>query len=161
MIPVKNIYYMLSYAFQVLTEQGYKDVATEEFDNVADLCSAIICKGMSVQIKRGLLREYIENTDALSTLRGRLEIGESIKDQTLMKKQMVCSYDEFSANAYLNRIIKTTLLLLLKSDIPGNRKKDIRKILVFLMNVDELDLHQINWNITYNRNNRSYISINE
>ena len=24
MIPIKNIYYMLSYAFQVLNEQGYK-----------------------------------------------------------------------------------------------------------------------------------------
>lgn len=27
MIPIRNIYYMLAYAFQVLHEQGYKDVA--------------------------------------------------------------------------------------------------------------------------------------
>ena len=26
MIPIRNIYYMLAYAFQVLHEQGYKDV---------------------------------------------------------------------------------------------------------------------------------------
>ena len=38
MIRIQNIYYMLSYAFQVLNEQGYKQVATEEFDNVAELC---------------------------------------------------------------------------------------------------------------------------
>ena len=31
MIPVRNIYYMLAYAFQVLHEQGYKDVAAEGF----------------------------------------------------------------------------------------------------------------------------------
>ena len=31
MICVQNIYYMLSYAFQVLNEQGYKQVLTEEF----------------------------------------------------------------------------------------------------------------------------------
>ena len=36
-ILIKNIYYMLSYAFQVLNEQGYKQVATEEFENVAGL----------------------------------------------------------------------------------------------------------------------------
>ena len=54
MIRIQNIYYMLSYAFQVLNEQGYKQVATEEFDNVAELCAAILIKGVSLQIKRGL-----------------------------------------------------------------------------------------------------------
>ena len=35
MIPIRNIYHMLSYAFQVLNGQGYKQMATEEFHNVA------------------------------------------------------------------------------------------------------------------------------
>ena len=34
MIPIQNIYYMLAYAFDVLNAQGYKNVATEEFENV-------------------------------------------------------------------------------------------------------------------------------
>ena len=41
MVRVQNIYYMLAYAFRVLHEQGYKDVATEEFANAAELLSAI------------------------------------------------------------------------------------------------------------------------
>ena len=44
MIPIRNIYYMLSYAFQVLNEQGYRKIATEQFHNVADLCAAILIK---------------------------------------------------------------------------------------------------------------------
>ena len=59
MIRVQNVYYMLAYAFQVLHEQGYKNVATEEFDNVAELLAAILCRGVSVQIKRGLIRQYL------------------------------------------------------------------------------------------------------
>ena len=42
MIRIQNIYYMLSYAFQVLNEDGYKQVATEEFENAAELCTAIL-----------------------------------------------------------------------------------------------------------------------
>ena len=57
MIPIQNVYYMLSYAFQVLSEQGYKDIATEQFDNTAELCAAILTKGIVTQIKRGLGRE--------------------------------------------------------------------------------------------------------
>lgn len=51
MIKIKNIYYMLVYAFNVLNEEGYKKVGTEEFDNIADLLSAILVKGVSTQIK--------------------------------------------------------------------------------------------------------------
>lgn len=117
MIPIQNVYYMLSYAFQVLNEQGYKSLATEQFNNTAELCAAILAKGISIQLKRGLGREYIPQSEALSTLRGKLDISESIKTQTMLKKQMVCTYDEFSVNSRSNRIIKSTVELLLRSDI--------------------------------------------
>ena len=95
MIRIQNIYYMLAYAFQVLNEQGYKNIATEEFDNTAELCAAILARGISTQVKRGLGKEYIPQTEALSSLRGKLDISESIKTQTFLKKQMICSYDDF------------------------------------------------------------------
>ncbi|MBR3243269.1 MAG: 5-methylcytosine-specific restriction endonuclease system specificity protein McrC, partial [Parasporobacterium sp.] len=156
MIPIRNVYYMLSYAFQVLCEQGYKNIETEQFDNVAELCAAILSKGVSLQLKRGLGREYIENTESLSSLRGRIEISESIKTRSILKRQLVCLYDDFSENTYMNRIIKTTMELLLHADIAKARKKELRKLLVFFGNVDTLDIHAINWKIQYNRNNQTY-----
>ena len=156
MIPIRNIYYMLSYAFQVLSEQGYKNIETEQFDNVAELCAAILSKGISLQLKRGLGREYIETSESLSSVRGRIEISESIKTRSLLKRQLVCSYDDFSENSYMNRIIKTTMVLLLHADIAPLRKKELRKLLVYFGNVDLLDVHTINWKIQYNRNNQTY-----
>ena len=138
MIPIQNVYYMLYYAFQVLNEQGYKNVATEEFDSVADLCSAILIKGLSQLIKRGLMRDYIPQREPLSALRGKPEISETLKTNTMVKRQIVCSYDEFSENAYMNRIIKTTMLRLMTADIDRSRKKELKKLLVFLSNVQPL-----------------------
>lgn len=156
MIPIRNIYYMLSYAFRILNEQGYKSVETEQFDNVAELCAAILAKGVSSQLKRGLGRDYIENTKPLSALRGRVEISESIKTRSILKRQLVCSYDEFSENSYMNRIIKTTMELLLHSDVSKVRKKELRKLLMYFGEVEALDIHSINWRIQYNRNNQTY-----
>lgn len=156
MIPIRNIYYMLSYTFQVLNEQGYKNIETERFDNVAELCAAILSNGVSLQLKRGLGREYIENTESLSSQRGRIEISESIKTHSMLKRQLVCSYDDFSKNSYMNRIIKTTMKLLLHADIAKARKKELRKLLVFFGNVDLLDVYTINWKVQYNRNNQTY-----
>ena len=144
MIRVQNVYYMLAYAFQVLHEQGYKNVATEEFDNVAELLAAILCRGVSVQIKRGLIRQYISREEALASPRGK------------RKKQLVCNYDEFSVDAYPNRIIKTTMELLLRGSISKARKKEIRKLMIFFDGISILDIHSINWDIQYDRNNQTY-----
>ena len=156
MIPIKNIYYMLSYAFQMLNEQGYKNLATENFDNAGDLCAAILIRGISYQLKRGLGREYISETDTISAIRGKIEITESIKNQSMIRSQMVCTYDEFSVNSPLNQIIKSTVMLLLKADISKARKKELRKLMVYFDDVSVVDVRSINWSINYNRNNQTY-----
>ncbi|MGN0829811.1 MAG: 5-methylcytosine-specific restriction endonuclease system specificity protein McrC [Candidatus Ornithospirochaeta sp.] len=156
MIKIQNIYYMLSYAFQTLREQGYKDVATEEFHNTADLCSSILIKGVSLQVKRGLGREYIPETEILSGIKGKIDISESIKTQSLLRRQMVCSYDDLSTNTYMNRIIKTTMIRLLYSDIDKTRKKELKNLLVFFSDMDELDVNTITWKQHYNRSNETY-----
>lgn len=156
MIPIQNVYYMLSYAFQVLNEQGYKNIATEKFNNTAELMAAILAKGIAVQIKRGLGKEYVSQTEPLSVLRGKIDIAESIKTQTVLKKQMICSYDEFTINGTMNRIIKSTVELLLRSDISKTRKKELRKLMVYFADVEPINLYTIDWNIQYNRNNQTY-----
>lgn len=156
MIPVRNVYYMLSYAFQTLTAQGYQKMATEDFNNVAELCAAILCRGVSLQIKRGLGREYIEKTEPLSALRGRIDMAESVKTRSMTRQKLVCSYDDFSVNYPLNQIIRTTMELLVSADIAKERKKELKRLLVYFRDVDVLDVHSINWQINYNRNNETY-----
>ena len=156
MIPVQNIYYMLSYAFQALQTQTYKNLATENFHNTAELCAAILDKGVSTQLKRGLGRDYVPKSESLSTLQGKLNISQSIKTQALLKKQMICTYDEFSTNTPFNQIIKSTILLLLKANITNTRKKSLRNLLLFFSDVDEIDLRFVNWNQRYNRSNQTY-----
>lgn len=69
---------------------------------------------------------------------------------------MVCAYDAFSVNSYMNQIIKTTVELLLHSDISKARKKELRRLFVFFDEVEMLDIHNINWRFQYNRNNQTY-----
>lgn len=156
MIPIQNIYYMLSYSFSVLNEQGYKSITTEKFDNIAELMAAILVKGIATQLKRGLQKEYIGRTETLSLLRGKIDVSESVKTQTMLKGQMVCSYDEFSVNGFMNRILKSTVYLLLKSDISVKRKKELKKLMAFFADVELIDLNTVNWNIQYNRTNQTY-----
>lgn len=156
MIKIQNIYHMLTYAFQILKEQSYANCATEEFENTADLLSAILVKGVTLEIKRGLNRTYLEETEPLSCLRGKINVTESIKQQTIIKHQLVCTYEDFSVDSYMNRILKTTMELLLRYDISKIRKKELKKLLLYFKDIKTIDIYSINWKFRFYRNNQSY-----
>ena len=156
MIPIRNVYYMLAYAFQVLQEKGYKRMGEESFDNIADLMAAILARGISMQVKRGLSKDYISQVEITSSLRGKIDMTASIKGNTLRQKKLVCCFDEFSANERKNQIIKSTVELLLHADISSVRKKELQKLMSYFAAVDMVDLHQVHWHMRYNRNNQTY-----
>ena len=80
-ILIKNIYYMLSYAFQTLNKSEYEDVAVEEFEDMHNLLAAILAKGIGFQLKQGLYREYINRQENLSVMRGKINMPGTIRNR--------------------------------------------------------------------------------
>ncbi|GGM40567.1 5-methylcytosine-specific restriction system specificity protein McrC [Paraliobacillus quinghaiensis] len=158
MIEIKNIYHMLAYAFQVLNKDSYANLETEEFEYTSDFFAAILARGIRNQIKLGLGRDYVEQTESLRSPKGKINVSLSVKHQTLLKKQLVCTYDEYTENSYLNQILKTTALLLIRSsEVSIQHKKALKKLLLYFSNVEEVDHHRIQWScIKYHRHNATY-----
>lgn len=77
MIPIKNVFYMLAYAFRALDRKAYRPLESEDFANAEDLLAAILILGVEEQFKRGVSRAYIEEEAPLSAVKGRLLIEES------------------------------------------------------------------------------------
>lgn len=147
---------MLSYTFKVLNNSNYAMLDTEEFDSALELLVTILIKGINTQVKRGLNKEYVGVEDAVTGVKGKININESIKTMSFQNKKMICSYDEFSLNSELNKIIKSTLKLTLNSELSLNKKKQVRNIMLYFAGVDEVNVNQINWSIKYDRNNQTY-----
>jgi 5-methylcytosine-specific restriction enzyme subunit McrC len=155
---IKNIYYMLSYAYQTLSETGYNNVASEEFENIHDLFAAILINGVRVQVKRGLHRDYIPNQEDISGLRGQIRVAETIKRQTRPKGKLTCVFDEFTENSLHNQVIKSVFFLLLRhGNVKSENKKALRKLLMYFSHVSDIYPSEIRWDVLkYHRNNASY-----
>lgn len=147
---------MLAYAFKVLNEVNYRKLETEEFDNILELLSEILILGVQKQIKQGLVKDYIDISEDISSPKGKINITESINTLSFIKGKLNCTYDEFSLNCYLNQILKSTMNLLLKSDISKSQKKKLKTILIYFTEVKLLDVKKINWKIRFDRNNQTY-----
>lgn len=157
-ILINNIYHMLSYAFQILTQDTYDEVAIESFDEMYDLLAAILAKGIGIQLKQGLYREYINRQEELSVLRGKINMSGTIKNQLVHKRVLTCDFDDLSENNLFNQIIKTTVILLLKNaKVKSKYKDDLKKKMLFFSNIDFLEPTSIRWSsIRFQRNNQTY-----
>lgn len=157
-ILIKNIYYMLSYAFQTLNRSEYEDLALEEFEDMHNLLAAILAKGIGFQLKQGLYKEYINRQEDLSVMRGKINMEGTIRNRMAKKPILTCEFDELSENNLLNQILKTTVMLLLRhGDVKAEYKDDLKKKMLFFSNVDTVEPTSIKWSsIRFQRNNQSY-----
>lgn len=157
-ILIRNIYYMLTYAFQELRKNNYDEISKEDFEYIQDLFAEILYKGISYQLKQGLYREYISCKDTLSVLKGKLDIGETIKNRIRHKNTLSCEYDDLSEDNTFNQILKTTAGILIREKAVGPKRKNLLKSLMpFFNGVSEIDPFNIHWNmLRFQRNNQTY-----
>ena len=59
MIPIKNIYYLLSYAWNRLEESELVDVSAEDESDLLNLLGRVLLNGTKTLLKRGIDRQYI------------------------------------------------------------------------------------------------------
>lgn len=157
-ILINNIYHMLAYAFQILNQENYEDVEVESFEEIYDLMAAILAKGIGVQLKQGLYREYINRQEELPVMHGKINMPGTIRNRLAHERVLTCEFDELSENNVYNQILKTTIMLLLRhTKVKMKYKDDLKKKMLFFSNVDMLDPTCIKWSeICFQRNNQTY-----
>ncbi len=157
-IPIKNIYHMLSYAWDSLDIDKKIDLGSEDFENIYNLLAKIYIRGLNVIIKRGLYKDYLERQEELAVLRGKINIKDSINELSFLKNKMICNYDELTLDNELNSIVKATIALLMKNEqLNKNYKQNLKTYQFYFRNIKDIDLTRDRFNrIRYSRNNIHY-----
>lgn len=157
-IPIRNIYYMLAYSYGVLEFEEYRNLGHEEFENIYELLVTILTVGIPPIIRNGLDKEYKNVSEKLNVIKGKINVNDTIKTNSLITKRLVVDYDEFSENTILNQIIKSTLLSIISGNkVNRNVRKKVGGLLPRFENVDIISLEGNTWSrITYSRNNKRY-----
>lgn len=157
-IPTQNIYYMLVYAYEVLTEGEFKRVEINEEDTIHDLLSEILIKGITSQMMKGACKEYVPCENAEYMLKGKLDINMSIRLRSQMNMKLHCQYDEFSEDNIFNQILKATAISLMRrGKISDARRKRLKRLLFYFSNVKEISLKSVRWStLSYQKSNATY-----
>lgn len=85
---------------------------------------------------RGVKSDYIVQEDNIPYLKGKLKVKENVKYNTANKAKFFCEFSEYSPNISANKIIKSTLIKLLKITNSYNNSYTINKLLSHIEDVD-------------------------
>ena len=72
------------------------------------------CEQLHAQLTRGMIRKYVRREKNLNVLRGKLKIGEHLKQNLAHRERLFCQYDELSSDNVYNQILKHALGIMLK-----------------------------------------------
>lgn len=108
-VPIRNIYYLLCYAWDHVCEGETVDVGSEEFSGMVDLFAKVLNEGVSRLISRGLDRDYLAVSEDIRGLKGKLDLATTVKRNLLLTGKTHCAFDELSYDVPQNQILKATL----------------------------------------------------
>lgn len=126
-VPIQNVYYLLCYAWGHAEEKNLLDVdAVGRYEEVHDLLGKMLSEGTFRLLRRGIDRGYREFTEEFPGVRGKLEIGETIKRSSLIRSRTVCSYAKLSRDVLHNRILRASLdALLTRAPLSEGVREDV------------------------------------
>ena len=157
-IPIKNIYYLLCYAWDRLDESGFIDVDSIESNQMVDLFATVLVNSTSRLLRQGLDRQYINKVEKVHGVKGKVNFPLTVKSNSILKLETVSEYDDFSFNILHNRILKTTIIKIINTQFLDENLR--AKLLSLERRLPAIDIIQIRSSdfkqVHLHRNNRHY-----
>jgi 5-methylcytosine-specific restriction enzyme subunit McrC len=140
-IPIKNVYYLLLYAWDRFTPESQVDVGAEQSPDLPNLLARVLVEGTRRLLRRGLDKGYRGYVEELASPRGRFLLAETVKRRSLTRGRMACQFDELSPDVIHHRILKGALMALAKSNaLENSLREDVIELRHELAGVTEVPL---------------------
>jgi 5-methylcytosine-specific restriction enzyme subunit McrC len=123
-IPIKNLFYLLCYAWDVLDPGEVAEVGSLEAPDLENLMASVIARPAERLIRRGLERDYQENREDSTCIRGRVDFQETTKRLLRRRAAAHVVFDELSPDTLANQILKASINVLLRFEILDSKNRD-------------------------------------
>lgn len=127
-IPIRNIYYLLCYAWNYLPQQGVIHVDAIDGTQLVDLFAHILTGGVDHLLRRGIDRGYMELAEETPRPRGRIDMERSLLLLHSELPKLHCRFDELDHDVLHNQILRTTIGRLIRVvDLNDDLRRRLQK----------------------------------
>lgn len=155
-IPIKNLFYLLCYAWDLAEQKDKIEVDAEYCDTYPALFAKLLASGCRKMFKYGLYRDYRNIDEEIIGVRGKIDIEKSLKNFHITYGKLFCNYDEYSYDVTINQIILATLRMLISYDgLDEQSRKLVKSVINDFPKVTNIKLSNESFSsVSYTSNNR-------
>jgi 5-methylcytosine-specific restriction enzyme subunit McrC len=157
-IPVANIYYLLCYAWDHLEQRDEVVAGAESSTDLLNLFARVLATGTRRLLHRGLDRGYTSHEGIIPAVRGKLLVSRTVRNQLIPTGRAACMWDELEYDTTPNRILKSTIQRLYRSQgVDRRTKQDLHDLLRWLAPITSAPIRADHFRrVQLHRNNRIY-----
>ena len=131
-IKIQNIYYLFLYAWDKFNEGNLVKTGTEQSPDVPNLFANVFISSVKRLIKRGLFKDYRTTNQELKFIRGKVDFNKSLRVNHSLKNKLFCNFDTLSIDSIPNKIVKRTIIDLLRNrGVNETNKKNLFPLLKY------------------------------
>lgn len=126
--------------------------------SLLDLIANKYLELLMIELNKGIFREYVNYSDNLKMIRGKIVLKEHINKNYANKDRVFCSFDEYSENILLNQVLKFASEKILRNINDMDITKKCNKALFKLSNVDRKYINkEILSRVQINKQNKRFL----
>jgi 5-methylcytosine-specific restriction enzyme subunit McrC len=107
-------------------------------ESVLEVMIRLFCTELWTAVRRGLVRHYETREDNLVVMRGRLNATSQLRHNLARPDRLYCTFDEFSEDNGLNRVLKAAISLLLGVTQSPSSTRSLSELLFCFQDVTDL-----------------------
>lgn len=141
MIPVRNLFVMLAFAWHELALFDDDHVGGCDFEKPYDVAARLLDAAVGRLLRRGLAIRFAEYDDTGARPRGAIDLARTLRERLTLRGQLAYRFDDLTTDTPSNRVLKTAMRLLLReSSVAPEVRTRLRRHVAWLAEVQDLSL---------------------
>lgn len=104
-------------------------------ETILEVMIRLFCEELWKAIRQGMVRRYVSRDENLVMLRGRLDMPQQLRQNLSRPDRLCCTFDEFTPDNSLNRMLKASLRVLTKLACSAASSKSVTELLFCFQDV--------------------------
>ncbi len=126
-------------------------------ENLLEILAYLFTIKMKKELSRGMYKEYVNQQDNLTMIKGKLKIKEQLKNKSKKTLKAACEFDEFTEDNLLNGLFKSISLRLIKNIRTLKTLDNLNIILANFVDIEGRELNKYNFEkVKFHRNNQRF-----
>lgn len=153
----RRLVHMLAVALDLEIDAGQVTTLDWQRETLLEILIRLFSEKLVDAVRQGMSRRYVEHTDDLPVLRGRLDATRQFTVLAAEPSRLACRYDALTADIALNRIMKAAVTRLARTAQTADNQRRLRELLFAYADVSDVPILALRWDeVVLDRTNRRW-----